>query len=584
VVVGVAAVLPYVQTLDVPFTLDDLPCIVHNEALRPLDGPARAAATPAGCVPPTRAVGEATLGINYRLGGLDPTGYHLVNIAVHVAASLLVLAFVTLALAAPRLSDSEGGTHAAAPLVALFGALLFAVHPIQTQAVTYVVQRFASLAALFYLLAATLYLAHRQARMGLVRWLAYAGALSACVLAMFTKETSFTLPLALVLLEVGLFDGPARRRAVMLLPFVVTLVLIPATLLGFGGLSSSAGHLDEALRGMAANATMTRWEYWLSEARVTVSYLRLLVWPSGLNLDHDVPLRRSVLDPEVLGSVALVASLLGLGGLALFRWARRPGPSAALVGLAGLGTLWFFLTLSVEALAVPLPDLLVEHRLYLPSAGFFAAAASLALLGRDRLAVARPALARLVVPVLIAVVLALGAAAYFRNALWRDPAALWADVTVKSPGKARGHLELGRIDMEARRLDEAAREIETACRLDPTDAAPLNLLGAVRRRQGRPAEALESYQAALRLRPGWAEVHHNIGLLLAAERRLPEAIDAFQEALRLKPSADSHNALGVAYAQQGRLDEAAAEFRAALALDPGHAGARRNLARAGAAP
>jgi Flp pilus assembly protein TadD len=582
--VAAAASLPYLWTLDAPFALDDGPCIVHNPALRP-PHPAAPGPPPSSCAPPSRAFGEATLALNFRLGGLEPRGYHLFNLAVHLGAALLVLALVTLALRSPRLApaDGPGPAHPDAPLVALFAALLFAAHPIQTQAITYVVQRFASLAALLYLLSATLYLAFRLARPGPGRWLAYLGALAACLLAMYTKETSFTLPLALVLLEVGLFRGAAWGRLLGLLPFLLTLALIPITLLGASGALAGVGQVDEALRGMATNATMTRWEYLLTEVRVAVTYLRLLLWPAGQNLDPDVPLRRSLLDPAVLGSLALLGTLAALGALALGRWARRATPSAPLVGLAGLGVLWFFLNLVVEGSFVPLPDVQVEHRLYLPSVGFLAAISALAFLARARLAAARPGLARLVVPGLAAAVAALGLATLARNALWRDGLAIWEDAAAKSPGKARVHLELGRLYLEARRLDEAARELGTASRLDPADAAPHNTLGAVRKRQGRPEEALASYQEALRLKPGWAEVHHNIGLLLAAEGRLPEAMAAFQEAIRLKPGADSHNALGVAYAQQGRLDEAAAQFRAALALDPAHAGARRNLAKAGAA-
>jgi Flp pilus assembly protein TadD len=605
VLVAAAAALPYARTLDVPFTFDDEPCIVRNPAVRRLAPDAAPGPVASLCAPPSRALGEWTLALNYRVGRLEPAGYHLFNLGVHVASALLVYALVSLALRALRRPEARGAEPSSggeerspeAPPggvgraggrpgderspVPLFAALLFAVHPIQTQAVTYVVQRYASLATMLYLLAVVLYLTHRLSHAAVRRWLAYCGALGAIVAAMFTKEISFTAPLAMALCEAVLFRGPRLRRLAGLAPFLLALGIVPLTLLGAGAATAGPADVDAALRGMAPNAAMTRWEYLVTQVRVLVSYLRLLALPLGQNIDHDVPLHRSLMDPPVLASLALLAGILGLAVAALGRSSRGDEPSRPELRLAAWGAFWFFLTLSVESSFVPLPDLLVEYRLYLPSVGFFVAVAAAAALVRDRLAARRNRAAALVAPALSAAVLALAAATLARNELWRDEVALWEDAAHQSPAKARVRLELGRLYLEAGRMADSERALRAAILLDPRDPAAPSALGAVLKRQGRFDEALASYRQALALGPGHADVHYNLGLLLASAGRFGEAIAAFEEAARLRPDvADIHNALGVTLAQAGRLDDAVAELLAAIRIDPNHTGARRNLARA----
>jgi Flp pilus assembly protein TadD len=285
----------------------------------------------------------------------------------------------------------------------------------------------------------------------------------------------------------------------------------------------------------------------------------------------------------VLISLGLEIALLGMAAWAVVRTRDgRGGPPLA--RLAALGTFWFFLTLSVESSVVPLLDLLVEHRMYLPSVGFFLAVSSLAFMLRDRVRRSYPGAARTVFPLLLVAAAIFAVAAHERNALWGDSVSLWEDAARKSPDRPRVRLELGRHYTAHRRFEEGAREVMAAIRLKPGDAEAWNNLGVLRRQQGRADEALSSYRMAIELRPGFAEVHHNIGLLLASEGRLEEAAEEFGEALRLKPgSADVHNALGITWARLGRMPDAVREFQEAVRIDPTHAGARSNLARASGA-
>jgi tetratricopeptide (TPR) repeat protein len=524
-------------------------------------------------------MGHLTFAVNYRLGGLEVLGYHLFNVAVHLANALLVYLLVTLAFRAPALKDPDGDGRRGlpAPLVALFTALLFACHPLQTQAVTYVVQRFASLAAFFYLLAAQLYLRSRLPGSAPGRAASYAGALGATVLAMLTKENALTLPFALALLEVVLMRGPWTRRLLRLAPFSLALLILPALL----GAFSARGCIAEVDASLESASPLGRREYLLTELPVVATYLRLFLLPVGQSVDHDFPVYRSLLDGPVLLSAFLVLGLAATAVALLVR-ARRPGPGTRPeLALVSLGVLWFFLTLSVESGLVPLADVIFEHRAYLPSVGLCLSAVTLAFLARRGLERARPAAARLVVPALSATVLALGAATVARNRVWGDEIRLWEDAARKGPGKVRPHMHLGALYAADGRLDLAGREIETAISLRPDYADAYNSLGVILRRQGLAAAALESYRAALRLRPDFAEARHNVALLYAAQGLLDDAVREMEEAVRARPGyAEGHNALGVIYARQGRLGDAAREFARALEVDPGNAMARANLAQA----
>src|SRR3972149_3742388 len=237
----------------------------------------------------TRFCGFLSFALNYAYGGLNAASYHLVNIAVHLANAVLTAALVFTLFRTPALKKafSDGWTVAA---IAVTAALVFAVHPVQTQAVTYIVQRFASLATFFYLLSVVSYLKarleagekgtrHRGAAL-------YAIALFSAVLAMMTKETAFTLPFAIALCEVMFFTG-AFRRFYYVLPFLLTLPLIPLNLMASSGYSEDFfGALVDA---SAPADTISRGAYFLAQSRVMVTYVRLLFFPFHHTREHDDP-------------------------------------------------------------------------------------------------------------------------------------------------------------------------------------------------------------------------------------------------------------------------------------------------------
>jgi tetratricopeptide (TPR) repeat protein len=279
---------------------------------------------------------------------------------------------------------------------------------------------------------------------------------------------------------------------------------------------------------------------------VVATYLRLLVWPAGQNLDYDFPLSHAVGEPAVLASLGLLLAVAALGA-SLIALGRRTGRVEGL--LAGGGIAWFFVTLSVESSVIPIRDVIFEHRAYLPGVGAALALATGLLLGVERLRLrGDPALHAALALALVAA--PLGAATWRRNLVWQDDLTLWSDVVAKSPGKARPHQLLGEAHAQRGELDAAVRQ----------------------------------YLEALRLQPRYLEAAYNLGNAYYAQRRLPQALAAFTLAVQADPGhAMAHNNRGAVLQVLGDLAGAAAAYQEALRLDPGLALARGNLARLRAA-
>ena len=569
-----AGILVYANTFQVPFLFDDYSSILDNPVIKDT---ANFLSRPDGYrFNPRRFIGYLSFALNYRFGGLDVTGYHLVNLAIHLTNGLLVYTLTRLTLRTPRLAGSllvprEG-------ILALTASLLFVVHPVATQAVTYIAQRFASLATLFYLLALVWYVSarlrqSRVARLGDFGALAlFTLAIAAAVLAFRTKEIAFTLPFALLLHESIFFNPTPRKRKVLLLAAAVGIAVVLAVIAASG---SSLGQLLADVNERLTEArTISRGDYLVTQFRVVVTYLRLLILPVGQNLDYDYPLYASFLAPPVIVSFLLLAALLGVGGALLARASR--GGDAGL-RLVAFGIFWFFLTLAIESSVIPISDLIFEHRLYLPSAGALIAVAAAFLLLCRKFSV------RACLGLFIPVLLILSAATWQRNLVWRDGLTLWQDVIAKSPRKARPYNELGKAFFDGKRYPEAIREYRKSLELAPDFLPAHNNLGAAYQKAGNLDAAIAEYRAALRLKPDQPEIHNNLGAAYDKKGWLDQAIVELEAALQLKADyAAAHNNLGAAYRKKGRMDEAVKEYRTALRLKPDYASAYNNLGIASA--
>lgn len=502
---------------------------------------------------PNRWIGNLSFALNYALGGLDVTGYHVVNLAIHAVNGLLVFALVVLTFRTARLARSALADSAGA--VALAAALLFTTHPLQAQAVTYIVQRLASLATLFYLLTVVLYARWRlagDARPAWRRLLGYLPVLAAAVLAMRTKETSFTLPFAVAAWELVFLEGGTRRRLAYLLPIMAAALLIPLTLIGTG--RPMAEVLSVAERVTRIETEMSRWDYLVTQFAVIVTYLRLLVLPVGQNLDHDYPLYRSLLEPKVLGSLAMIVALVLVAAQLLRRTsvgAARPlDPAARLVSF---GIVWFFLGLSVECSVIPIVDLVYEHRVYLPSVGFFVAVAAGGALLARRYA---PSPGRPVLSAAAALSAVLAAATFQRNRVWASPLTLWSDAVEKSPRKTRPHSNLGLALIAAGRREEALPHLRAVVQINPNHVSGYNNLAVLLGDMGRTGEAVHWLEVARGLKPDHAETYYNLGRIRLEEGRLVEAAELLRKAIALDPGyVNAYANLGGALNQLGRPAE-----------------------------
>lgn len=573
----VAGVLAYANSLQAPFVLDDIYAIVQNTDIHSLDGLQ---------FHTTRYLAYLSFALNYHFGGTQVFGYHLVNLIIHLSAALLVYLLLRLTFRTPyfeMLSAGDPGAQRRTPavelLLPLFVALVFTVHPLQTQAVTYIVQRMTSMAAMFYLLSLVLYVAARLTMRPLQRgsvpaatdrWarfrpaLLLVGATLAAVAAMKTKEIAFTLPLAIVLYELFFFHGDWKKRLLFLVPLLATLPLVPLTVIGVTDAPETTVFSAEET-GLFAAGDLDRMTYLLTQFRVIITYLRLLVLPVNQNLDYEYPVYETFFTAPVFLSFLV---LTGLFGLAVFLYFRStlpvglqrtlptldgPGadtgqrvPADGLLRLASFGIFWFFLTLAVESSLVPIQDVIVEHRLYLPGIGFFLAVTAGVVLLAQQIPAVLPG--RLVGAAALVLVLVLGLATWQRNHIWSDELRLWQDVIAKSPAKARPYNDLGVILIRHKRYAEAIEYLSRSVELDPEYPYSHSNLGLALIHSGRSAEAVPLLKKAIGLHLYFANAYINLASAYNQLRQFPLTVRLLEaNSGWIGSRADLHYHLGVAY-------------------------------------
>lgn len=593
-VIVIAAAAAYSNSLRGPFVFDDVYDIVGNASIRHLwplrdvfviPGAGGAALHP-------RPLANLTLAVNYAMGGLNPLPYHVTNLVVHVLAGLTLFGIVRRTLLLPGLAGRFGGV--ATPL-ALAVSLLWTLHPIQTQAVTYVIQRYESLMGLFFLCAVYALIrsdasSHRRA------WTA--ASVAAALAAMGCKEVAVSAPLCLLLYDraflAGSFRGAWVRRRGMYCGLAGVWAAFAVLQVFSADRSGWAGY---------RRLVMPWFDYAKTQPGVILHYVRMSFWPHPLVLDYRWPVARS--PGEILPGALVVGGLAAASALALVRW-----PMWGFLGA------WFFLILAPTSSVLPIADAAYIHRMYLPSAAIVAA---VVLSGRiaveavvRRRWLPKPGAAAAGIGVVTAVAVALAAGTWRRNNDYRSTLSIWADTAAKAPRNARAnsflgvlladggrvdegigharkaleiepqdagyHNNLGYVLAAGGRIDEAVAEVRKALEIEPEyDRAHYNL-GNIQARLGQIDEAIADYRRALKINPDLAEAHNNLGIVLAGRGETDEAVAHFRKALETSPEdAEIHNNLGIVLADRGRTDEAIAQYQQALEIRPDYAEARNNL-------
>jgi tetratricopeptide (TPR) repeat protein len=551
IVVSAVALVAYSNALDGPFVFDDVTGIVENRHVRVYELSFDALAAAVVENRSTRPLASLSFALNHAFGGYAVRSYHVVNIAIHLATAWVVVLLATSLFR--RLWPGETGRVRG---LALLAALVFVAHPIQTQAVTYVVQRMTSMATLFYLLAVLAYLEARSAERNR-RWAWWAACGATGLLAFGAKQIAVTLPFALLLVEWHFFRDAGwswlRERAWALMGLF--------GLLAAGAAVYLAGF--DAPMPSYAEQGFTMAERLLTQLRVVVFYIGLLVFPdpSRLNLLHAFPTSHSLLDPpSTLLAGALLLALLTLA----FALRRRER-------LLSFAILWFFLHLLLESTVLPLA-LVFEHRLYLPMFGCALLAADVIwrIAGGRRWAV---------VVAGTALIGALASATFVRNAVWGDAVSFWTDVVSKSPLEDRAHYNLALAYEAIGSIEQAERAHEQVLRLNPSYADAVNALGMIYEGRGEFDRALDRYQAAARMDPTIAVYPTNRALLQARRGQLDPAAKALEDVVASHPEhAEGHYALGHIRELTDRLEDAAQCYERAVALESDHVDAHLRLA------
>ena len=545
---GVAIVLAglaaYHNSFAGTFIFDDRAAIISNPTIRHLGSLGQVFSPPPGSSAGGRPVVNLSLAVNYALSGSQVWSYHVLNLMAHLLAGLFLFGLVRRTLLQPVLRERWG---AAALPVAFVTAALWTVHPLQTEAVTYVIQRAEGLMGMFYLL--TLYAVVRaagQPRPG--GWTAVA--VVSCLLGMASKEVMVSAPVLALLYDrtfiAGSFREAWRQRWRLYLGLAATWVVLGYLVLSIGGDRGGTAGFDVGVAW---------WAYGLTQFQAVSHYLWLAVWPHPLVFEYGPTWVKHPAEvmPYAIVVVGVVAGTL---------WALKFRPALGFLGV------WFLAILAPTSLVPGTTQMIVEHRMYLP----LAAVLVLVVLGLQRLAGKRSLI------VGTALVVGAGCLTERRNDDYRSELAMWGDTLAKRPDNARAHHDMAFALSNAGRFDEAVEQYHEALRLKPDDAETHNNLGGTLQRLGRIAEAVDEYHEALRLKPNYAAAHNNLGNTLAQMGRMDEAIAEFQQVVRLDPPyLKARVNLGHALALVGRVDEAIAQEQEVLRLDPENAAARQLL-------
>lgn len=507
-----------------------------------------------------RPVAYLTFHLNYLADGFNPAGFRAVNVAVHAANGALVFLLLNhLLRRSPKSSGLPAGSEVFIPLTA---ALVFVAHPLHTESVTYIAQRFTSMVCFFLLSSAYLHFrsltAQSRRSVVILRTLA----VGATAAGMLTKESMFTAPLLIVMLHVVVMGGTLKRACWQALPHLLCMLIIPTLVLITARAQTGSAGLDAALHiASSSKEPGYRYHYFLTQLGVVVEYVRLILWPVDLNVDREYSLATSPLQLRVWLPALVIAGALAFA-LGLRRW-KADSLRAALVCAA---VLWYFLRLAVSSSFVPLDDLMVDHRTYGASLGLLTAVACGLDVVRTRWLHSAP-IRWLVRGTVVAAVATLAMATVTRNEAWQSELSLWQDAVEKSPGKARPWDNLGVCHHNEGRVEEALECLAKSTELDPNWVPGFVKLSVALSAMGRHREAAEWSRKGLESNPGAADLHYNLGVALGGMGRLHEAIVALKKAVTAYPGhVSGHAALGMVYRHLHHPQEALAHLKMAAAL------------------
>jgi tetratricopeptide (TPR) repeat protein len=592
----------YANTFTASWHMDDRPNILDNPAVQMTVWDMASLSRAVGIDQTqgrnmARPVANLSFALNWYLNGTNVAGYHLINLLIHIFNACLVYTLVILLGATPAFPDRY---RARVHSIALGTGLLWALNPIQTQAVTYIVQRMTSLAALFYLAAVVAYLKLRLAAPVRQKLMWGIGAGGLFMLALGSKEYAATLPLAIVLIECLFFrketDPFVNRNVAVMLVTGIVCTLVCVTVFFYW----SDKDIVHLLTRSYEIRPFSLLERVLTQPRVLLFYLSLIFYPipQRLSLEHDIPVSTALWQPWTTLPAILTVGILIACGFVCAR--KRP--------IWALAILWFFLNHAVESTFLPL-EMVFEHRNYLPSVFLFLPLAvgwqdlKSRFQSRHHHVASVLQIASLLIPILLV------AGTHARNLDWQSGRSLWMDTHRKAPGRARPVFNLAK-DYERRGQYEQAIALYQKSmalrppRLEHFEIMALTNIGTILYKSGRRRDAIAYYTKALDLLPETPKSHYNLavvyvetgrfelatghiewllahnpddmhaldlkGFLLLQQRRFRESLAVARRVLRLYPNSRSANLqIGAALTHVGNMDQGDWFFRRAQRKAPG---------------
>ena len=503
-------------------------------------------------LPKTRLIGVYSLAFNYWLNQLHPQGYHIFNVLVHLLSVGLVWGCASVLFKIVGWTPFKNQVYQELPFCI---AILFLVHPCQTEAVSYISQRFESMATLFYLGSIYAYLSARISTLKVHRIVLFGCSLISAILGVFTKEIAATIPLMILAAEFILFDGKpvnaqksgmgARYVWITVMGIVFVLVFMKMVRTDFINIYFHFNEMSQSHDG----DIITGGKYLLTQMRVFLTFLRLLILPIYQNLDYDYPLSTGLIDPPL--------TLVGIGVIGLiifliFRL-RKQWP------LIAFGLAWVLISFSINT--APRTNLIFEHKLYLISFGFLiVVVAGLSVVIKDR---------EVLCGVLIAWALMLSVLSVERNQVWKNEMTLWTDVVKKSPRKARPYVALGVISGKQGDFVGSLSYFNKAIELNPNYAEAYNNRGNSYYKLGNYPQALDDLNKAIKINPNYVDAYVNRGEVYDKEGNLIQALSDYDKALVINQNyIDVYYNRGVLYEKRGNLRQAILDFDRVIELNP----------------
>ena len=565
----------YYNSCDGQFMLDDGSAIVDNQTIRhlwPL-GPVLSPSAQKGQTSGGRPLLNLSFAVNYALGGASVRGYHMVNMAVHLLAALTLLGIVRRTLLLPPLRERFGS---AALGLAAAVAMLWAVHPMQTESVSYVSQRAESMMGLFYLL--TFYCVIRASASESIFWAI--AAVLACALGMASNEVMVTAPLMVLLYDRTFLTGTFRRA----LQKRWALYACLAACWGLLAWAMSTGGSRGGTVGFGSDFVMDWRSYAPSQFGVVLHYLREAFWPNSLCVYwYGRPPAHGL--GEILPGATVVTAMA-----AATIWGLRGGRKWGFLGA------WFLGILAPTSSVVPVLSVIFEHRMYLSMAAVAAAAVLGAfvlwekLLQKTNWFSGASAHRRWDVPwaAFTVVALALTYLTIQRNLDYRTTLAMQEDLARKrdmwqqideTPRLTASHFQyLGHCLAAGGKTDLAVELFRQSLAIDPNDDAVHVDLGAALGEQGKVQEAIGHFRQAVALNPKNAAAFQDLGFALCKQGNIEEGLEEYRNAVRIDPqNPQARNSLAVAMCENGRVEEGIKEFREVIRQSPQDPDAYCNL-------